>query len=268
MAAFINGKPSGAYISAPAASDGGALLQALHRVRERRLSPHHFHRIFKTVTGVTPRAYAFAERSRRVRDGLADASTVTAAIYDAGFNSGGRFYEQSSLVLGMTPTRFRNGGERTTIRFAIGESSLGATLVAATDKGVCALLLGDDPDVLAKDLQDRFNRAELVGGDVDFEALVAKVVGLVEHPRVGQDLPLDVRGMAFQQKVWKALCDIKVGDTAKLGQNERFDVLADILEGLRATRQEPLRAAMVEANRERLEAGRPESSDSAATSGV
>ena len=182
--------------------------------RSAGLSPHHFHRIFKAVTGVTPKSYASAERGRRVRRGLANTSTVTTAIYDAGFNSGGRFYEQSSQILGMTPTRFRNGGDRATIRFAVGETSLGAILVATTDKGVCAILLGDDPEVLVKDLQDRFNRAELVGGDAEFEALVAKVVGLVERPAVNLDLPLDVRGTVFQQKVWQALCGIKAGETA------------------------------------------------------
>ena len=178
------------------------------------LSPHHFHRIFKAVAGVTPKAYADAHRGKRVREELARSGTVTEAIYDAGFNSGGRFYEQSAQVLGMTPTRFRKGGERTTIRFAIGECSLGSILVAATDKGVCAILLGDDPDALVRDLQDRFDRAELVGGDAAFEALVANVVGLVEDPRQGADLPLDVRGTAFQQKVWQALRGLKPGETA------------------------------------------------------
>jgi AraC family transcriptional regulator of adaptative response/methylated-DNA-[protein]-cysteine methyltransferase len=178
------------------------------------LSPHHFHRVFKAVAGVTPKAYADAHRGQRVREELARSGTVTEAIYDAGFNSGGRFYEQSAQVLGMTPTRFRKGGERTTIRFAIGECSLGAILVAPTDKGVCAILLGDDPEALVRDLQDRFDRAELIGGDAGFEDLVAKVVGLVERPGQGADLPLDVRGTAFQQKVWQALRDIKSGDTA------------------------------------------------------
>lgn len=178
------------------------------------LSPHHFHRIFKAVAGVTPKAYAAAHRGQRVREELVRSGTVTEAIYDAGFNSGGRFYEQSAQVLGMTPTRFRKGGERTTIRFAIGQCSLGAILVASTDKGVCAILLGDDPDALVRDLQDRFDRAELIGGDAGFEDLVAKVVGLVERPGQGLDLPLDVRGTAFQQRVWQALRDIRSGDTA------------------------------------------------------
>jgi AraC family transcriptional regulator of adaptative response/methylated-DNA-[protein]-cysteine methyltransferase len=178
------------------------------------MSPHHFHRLFKAQAGVTPKAYADAHRARRVREGLAGDGTVTQAIYDAGFNSGGRFYERSADVLGMTPTRFRRGGERTLIRFAIGDCSLGAILVAATDKGVCAIMLGDDPEALARGLQDRFPRAELIGADAAFEATVAKVVGLVERPGAGLDLPLDIRGTAFQQRVWDALRQLKSGETA------------------------------------------------------
>lgn len=178
------------------------------------MSPFHFHRIFKSVTGVTPKAYADARRAERVRRALSETGTITEAIYDAGFNSGGRFYEQSDKVLGMTPTRFRAGGQAAQIRFAVGECSLGSILVAATDKGVCAILFGDDPDELLRDLQDRFDKAELIGGDAAFEALVAQVVGFVEQPRLGLDLPLDVRGTAFQQRVWQALAEIPAGETA------------------------------------------------------
>jgi AraC family transcriptional regulator of adaptative response/methylated-DNA-[protein]-cysteine methyltransferase len=182
------------------------------------LSPHHFHRVFKAVAGVTPGAYAKAHRAARVRQELGRAGTVTEAIYDAGFNSGGRFYETSTQVLGMTPTRFRKGGEATTIRFAVGQCSLGAILAAATDKGVCAILMGDDPETLVRDLQDRFPRAELVGDDPAFEATMARVVGLVEQPRAGLDLPLDVRGTAFQQRVWQALTEIQAGRTASYAE--------------------------------------------------
>lgn len=185
---------------------------------EARMSPFHFHRIFKSVTGLTPKAYADARRAERVRQTLGEAGTITEAIYDAGFNSGGRFYEQSERVLGMTPTRFRAGGEAQQIRFAVGECSLGSILVATTDKGVCAILFGDDPDRLVRDLQDRFDKAELIGGDAAFEALVAQVVGFVEQPRLGLDLPLDVRGTAFQQRVWRALREIPAGQTASYAQ--------------------------------------------------
>ncbi len=175
------------------------------------LSPHHFHRLFKAVTGVTPKAYADARRQERVRAALAEGASVTGAVYDAGFNSSGRFYAQSNKVLGMAPARFREGGETSTIRFAVGQCSLGAILVAATGKGVCAILLGDDPEVLVRDLQDRFDRAELIGADADFEAVVAKAVGLVEQPARGLTLPLDIQGTAFQRRVWEALCDIPAG---------------------------------------------------------
>lgn len=187
-------------------------LEAL--AAEAGMSPFHFHRVFKAVTGLTPKAYADARRAERVRQALGETGTVTEAIYDAGFGSGSRFYEKSAQVLGMTPTRFRAGGDKAVIRFAIGQCSLGAILVAATEAGVCAILLGDDPQELIQDLQDRFDRAELVGGDAEFEALVARVVGFVEQPRLGLDLPLDVRGTAFQQRVWQALRDIPAGETA------------------------------------------------------
>ena len=178
------------------------------------LSPWHFHRVFKAATGVTPRQYAAANRSTRVRAGLATSKTVTEAIHAAGFNSSGRFYEQSNQTLGMTPSDYRAGGANTTIRFAIGECSLGSILVAQSTKGVCAILLGDDPQILLRDFQDRFPRAHLIGGDRAFERTVAKVVGFVDAPARGLDLPLDVRGTAFQQRVWKALRKIPAGSTA------------------------------------------------------
>lgn len=191
-------------------------LEAL--AQDAGMSAFHFHRVFKAATGLTPKAYADARRAELVRQALGESETVTEAIYDAGFNSGGRFYEQSAKVLGMTPTRFRAGGHQALIRFAVGQCSLGSILVAATDKGVCAILLGEDPEALVRDLQDRFDRAELVGGDAKFETLVAKVVGLVERPSLGHDLPLDVRGTAFQQRVWQALQAIPAGATASYAQ--------------------------------------------------
>ena len=182
--------------------------------RRAGLSPHHFHRVFKTVTGLTPRAYATARRANRVRDELKRSTTVTEAIYDAGFNSGGRFYEHADQILGMTPSSYKAGGSQTDIRFAVGECSLGSILVAQSNKGVCAILLGDDPEALVRELEDRFPSATLVGGDARFEQLVAKVVGFVEAPGIGLDLPLDVRGTAFQQRVWQALRQIPAGLTA------------------------------------------------------
>ncbi len=178
------------------------------------LSRFHFHRVFKSITGVTPKAYADAQRLRRVRAELSRSATVTDAIYAAGFNAGGRFYEGASKALGMQPRDFRAGGKDAAIRFAVGTCSLGAILVAATDRGICAIWLGDDSDALVRDLQDRFPNAELSGGDAEFERWVAAVVGLVEAPQIGLSLPLDIRGTAFQQRVWQALCDIPIGATA------------------------------------------------------
>jgi AraC family transcriptional regulator of adaptative response/methylated-DNA-[protein]-cysteine methyltransferase len=182
------------------------------------LSAFHTHRLFKAVTGVTPRAYAAAHRARRVRGELAQRRTVTEAIYGAGYNSSARFYEQSNAMLGMTPSSYRAGGSEAEIRFAIGACTLGAILVAATARGVCAILLGDDPEALAHDLERRFPRAQLIGADPAFERLVAQVVGLVEQPRVGTKLPLDIRGTAFQQRVWKALSRIPAGKTASYSE--------------------------------------------------
>ena len=177
------------------------------------LSPYHFHRVFKATTGVTPKAYATAHRAKRVRAELTRSNTVTEAIYDAGFNSNSRFYATSDRMLGMKPGEFRAGGANTAIHFAIGECSLGSILVARSGKGICAILLGDDPEVLVRELQDRFPHGALLGGDAGFEELVAKVVGFVEAPKVGLDLPLDVRGTAFQQRVWQTLQEIPAGAT-------------------------------------------------------
>ncbi len=189
-------------------------LPSLERLaRHVGVSQFHFHRIFKAITGLTPRAYAAAHRGKRVRRELGRAGSVTAAIYQSGYSSNGRFYGESEQVLGMTPTTYRSGGANEEIRFAIGECSLGSILVAQSERGVCAILLGDDPDALARDLQDRFPRATLIGGDSGFERLVSQVVGFVEAPRLGLDLPLDVRGTAFQQRVWRVLREIPAGAT-------------------------------------------------------
>jgi len=177
-------------------------------------SPFHFHRIFKSLTGVTPKAYADANRAQKMRAELPKSASVSDAIYDAGFNSFGSFYKGSSDLLGMTPKTFRKGGVGSKIRFAVGECWLGSILVASTDKGICAILLGDNPDALVRDLQDRFRQAELIGADKEYEQTVAKVVGFIEAPARGLDLPLDVLGTAFQQRVWHALRQIKPGSTA------------------------------------------------------
>ncbi|HJW23979.1 MAG TPA: bifunctional DNA-binding transcriptional regulator/O6-methylguanine-DNA methyltransferase Ada [Rhodocyclaceae bacterium] len=185
------------------------------------MSPSHLHRLFKAVTGLTPRAYAAARRAERLRRELDAGGTVTEAIYDAGYRSSGRFYEESGQVLGMTPGQYRAGGADVDIRFAVGQCSLGAILVAQSPRGICAILLGDDPETLVRDLQDRFPAARLEGGDAGFEEQVARVVGFIEAPRLGLDLPLDIRGTAFQQRVWQALGRIPPGETASYGEIAR-----------------------------------------------
>jgi AraC family transcriptional regulator, regulatory protein of adaptative response / methylated-DNA-[protein]-cysteine methyltransferase len=181
-------------------------------------SPSYFHRLFKAATGLTPKEYSAAHRAKKVRQGLASGNSVTEAIYDAGFNSSGRFYEKSTDMLGMTPSQYRAGGRNEEIKFAVGQTSLGSILVASSAKGVASILLGDDPDGLVRDLQDRFPQAHLIGADRDYEALVARIVGFVEAPEIGLDLPLDVRGTAFQQRVWQALQDIPLGETVSYAE--------------------------------------------------
>jgi AraC family transcriptional regulator of adaptative response/methylated-DNA-[protein]-cysteine methyltransferase len=184
-------------------------------------SPSYFHRMFKAATGLTPKDYSSAHRAGKVRAGLVSGNTVTEAMYDAGFNSSSRFYEKSTGMLGMTPSRYRAGGANEEIKFAVGQTSLGAILVASSKKGVAAILLGDDPDALVRSLQDRFPKARLIGANRDYEALVARVVGLIESPGIGLDLPLDVRGTAFQQRVWQALQEIPVGGTGSYAEIAR-----------------------------------------------
>lgn len=184
-------------------------------------SPSYFHRVFKASTGLTPKAYAAASRAKKVREGLETGASVTEAIYDAGFNSSGRFYEKSTGMLGMTPTQYRAGGANEEIKFAVGQSYLGAILVASSTKGVASILLGDDPDELVRNLQDCFPKARLIGMDREYEALIARVCGFVENPGIGLDLPLDIRGTAFQRRVWQALQEIPVGERVSYSEIAR-----------------------------------------------
>jgi AraC family transcriptional regulator of adaptative response/methylated-DNA-[protein]-cysteine methyltransferase len=177
------------------------------------LSPFHFHRIFKAITGVTPKAYGNASRARRLHAELTDGASVTEAIYAAGYQSSGRFYEASSEVLGMTPTTYRKGGEGTSIQYSFGRCSLGEVLVAATEKGLCAVSMGDGQDELLAALKAQFPKAELVAGGDEFEDSITAVIAVLEQPRLGLDLPLDLQGTAFQIRVWQALRAIPPGET-------------------------------------------------------
>lgn len=213
--------------SLAAAGRADLVAQACHRIESAHTAPNldalaaqagmsafHFHRVFKAQTGLTPKAYATAWRARKLREQLnAAGGTVTTAIHDAGFNASSRFYETAGQVLGMRAREYRAGGVGAVIRFAVAQSSLGAILVAQSQRGICAILLGDDPDRLVRDLQDQFPQAELIGADAEFEQLVAQVVGFIEAPNIGLNLPLDVRGTAFQQRVWLALREVPAGAT-------------------------------------------------------
>src|SRR5690606_31674607 len=214
--------------------------------RQAGLSPYHFHRLFKAETGLTPKAYAAAHRARKLREALPDArSSITDAIYNAGFGSDSRFYEASDHLLGMPARDYRRGGAGARIRFAIGQCTLGAILVAQSQRGVCAILLGDDPQALLCDLQDRFPNADLCGGDAAFERLVAQVVGFVEAPSVGLNLPLDIRGTAFHERVWQARRQIPAGTTVSYTElAQRIGAPAAIRAVARACAANPLAVAV------------------------
>ncbi|MCF5029348.1 bifunctional DNA-binding transcriptional regulator/O6-methylguanine-DNA methyltransferase Ada [Pseudomonas syringae] len=182
------------------------------------ISGFHFHRIFKRLTGLTPRAYSVASLRSRVKVQLSQSVSITHALYEAGYNANSRFYEASQDMLGMKPSEYRAGGANVDIRFALGESSLGSILVATSSKGICAISLGDDPHALIEAFQDQFPNANLIGADAAFEQLVAEVVGFVESPATGLALPLDIRGTVFQERVWQALRDIPAGSTATYTQ--------------------------------------------------
>jgi AraC family transcriptional regulator, regulatory protein of adaptative response / methylated-DNA-[protein]-cysteine methyltransferase len=176
-------------------------------------STYHLHRTFKAVCGLTPKAYAAAQRAKRVRAQLGSSASVTTAIYDAGYNSSGRFYEESNALLGMTPTAYRAGGVEIDIRFATGTCSLGAILVAQSKHGICAILLGDDPAALVQELKSKFPAANLVAGDKTFKQLLSQVISVIEAPGQRLELPLDIRGTTFQRQVWEVLRNIPAGET-------------------------------------------------------
>lgn len=178
-------------------------------------SPHHFHRLFKRITGVTPKAYADAQRHERVKTNLAKGDSVTATLYDAGYHSSSRFYESSDDMLGMTPKSYRAGGAGEIIQHAIAPCSLGYVLVAMSGRGVCAIFMGDEPEILRQDLNARFPKAEHLLAPAALQMRVEQVVRLIDHPRAEAaiHLPLDLRGTVFQRRVWDELRKIPVGST-------------------------------------------------------
>lgn len=215
----------------PAARYGAIVADACRRIaaadrppalrdlaRASRLSPHHFHRVFRAVTGLTPRAYAEAHRAERTRRSLLAADSVTEAIYDAGFESSGRFYEKVDDALGMTPRAFRAGGRDLVIEYGTAACSLGRVLVARTHRGICAVMLGDDDGSLGQQLADRFPKATIDAAPAPFRDTLDAVVALIETPSSSVDLPIDLHGTIFQQRVWQALRQIRPGETITYGE--------------------------------------------------
>ena len=181
------------------------------------VSRHHFHRLFRRAMGVTPREYAAAHRLQRFQKELRGGGSVTQAIYAAGFGSNSRAYEHVSAKLGMTPGVFQRGAAGVAIHFVTRRSSLGWVLVAATDKGVCAIELGDDRAALRRHLEELFPQAQLVEDGAALVVWVDEVLACVSAPQRGLDLPLDIQGTAFQRRVWQALQRLRVGQTASYG---------------------------------------------------
>ena len=177
-------------------------------------SPHHFHRLFKRATGVTPAAYYRSLRARRAEAALADNGRITDAIYDAGYSGPARFYADAKGRLGMTPSAWRDGGRGETIRWATAETDLGTMLIAATDKGICRLSFDEDESALRR----RFPNAEIAHGGREMAELVRRTVAAVNAPEKPHDLPLDVHGTAFQEAVWRELQRIPAGETRTYAQ--------------------------------------------------
>jgi len=194
--------------------EADAPLSLKELAEDAGLSPFHFQRVFKKIVGVTPKQYAVERRAGRLREHLRKDSTVTGAMYDAGFGSSSRFYEKATPTLGMKPAVYKNGGQDVRIRFAIVPCFLGLVLVAATGQGLCAIDFGDTAEALRDNLRRRFPKAVFQDPDPHFTAMIAKVLAFLGNPDRGRlGLPLDVQGTAFQRRVWLALQEIPPGDT-------------------------------------------------------
>lgn len=185
------------------------------------VSPGVLRRAFLAQTGLTPKAYGDARKAEALRDSLASGAPVIDALHGSGFGSTSRVYERHGDLLGMTPAAYRRGAPGETIRYALADSSLGRLIVALTDTGVCFIAFGECDEDLRSDLATRFPRARVIPAASGDTALVASVVALVDDPSHGSDLPLDVRGTAFQQRVWRALTRIAPGETVSYGDLAR-----------------------------------------------
>ncbi|MEM6477048.1 MAG: bifunctional DNA-binding transcriptional regulator/O6-methylguanine-DNA methyltransferase Ada [Pseudomonadota bacterium] len=199
--------------SAGLGEDGAPSLAELAQLTG--YSPTHFQRVFKRATGLSPAAYARALREERARDALQSGASVTDAVYEAGYSAPSRFYADMKGKLGMQASDWRDGGKGRVIHWSVIETSLGKMLVAATETGVCCLAFDEGESELAA----RFPKAELVEGGADFSALFDSVVAAVETPASDcSHIPLDVKGTAFQQRVWQALREIPAGETRSYGE--------------------------------------------------
>lgn len=201
--------------------------------QQAQISRYHFHRIFKSVTGLTPKAFQQAVQAKRIATSLQSAPSITDAIYDAGFNSAGRFYDSAHTLLGMQPARFREGGRGECIRYEIVSCALGWVIVAATRKGVCAIEFGDEAQTLSVHIRERFHQAQFEEADAEFKRWVAQVIRYLDQPQGVLSLPLDIRGTVFQRRVWQAMQAIPAGQTAsysevaeQIGQPKAFRAVA------------------------------------------
>lgn len=177
------------------------------------LSPYHFHRLFKKIVGITPKQYASRHQSRRFQKNLLTSPSVTDAIYSSGYGSSGSAYDKKRDQLAMKPKDYRKGAEGVTITYELAQCFLGWVIVAATDRGICAIEFGDDPEALPEQVQSRFPNAQLNKADSGFKTLINEVVDFIESPKDMFHVPLDIQGTAFQQQVWEVLRQIKPGET-------------------------------------------------------
>lgn len=197
------------------------------------LSSGYLQRTFKAIVGISPKEYAYSLQTNSFKENLLKFDSITEAIYGAGFESNSRIYEHSNKLLGMTPSEYKKGYYSGVIMLAVAKCSLGSVLVAQTDKGICAIDLGDCPDTLLIDIQKRFPDANFIGGDKDFEKTIAKVIGFIENPKsdILKKLPLDLQGTVFQKKVWNILRNVPISTTVTY---EQLAVMAGYPKAVRA----------------------------------
>lgn len=177
------------------------------------LSPYHFHRLFKNIVGITPKQYASRHQSQRFQTKIKTSPSITDAIYSSGYGSSGSAYDKKRDQLAMKPTVYRKGAEGVTITYGLTQCFLGWVIVAATDRGICAIEFGDDSETLPEQIQARFPNAQLNKADIGFKKLIKEVVDFIESPKDTFQVPLDIQGTAFQQKVWEVLRQIQPGET-------------------------------------------------------